>query len=171
MDPQFSHSMDPETSSRSKIVHFGILIHVLSWRQKTKQMFVMITENFWHIFWPNFWQPVFDAVQNSSFCLIVRPFKESRRLKSSKKAKVIFDLSSWICVIFFISISRSSERWNLITKDFLKFILFTLFWSWLNTNNKVDDISSFYIRSKNPFLEVKRYLYSVSRCWVTFCLG
>ena len=39
-----------------KIVHFGILIHILSWRQKETQVFVMITENFWQIFWRTFWR-------------------------------------------------------------------------------------------------------------------
>ena len=46
-----------------KIVQFGILIHILPWRQQKlkktlakTQVFVMITEIFWRTFWRTFWQ-------------------------------------------------------------------------------------------------------------------
>ena len=42
----------------SKIVYFGISIHVLSW-----SVFVFITENFWQDFWRNNRQFIFDVVE------------------------------------------------------------------------------------------------------------
>ena len=64
---KFSVIKTNKSDDIKKIVNFGILFHILSWRQKETQVFVMITENFWRNFWRTFWRPLFDAVQNSSF--------------------------------------------------------------------------------------------------------
>ena len=51
-----------------KIVHFGILIRILSWKQKQKtQVFVMITENFWRIFWRTFWRHYLTPYKTPAF--------------------------------------------------------------------------------------------------------
>ena len=46
--------------NKIKLHHFGILIHILSWKHK----FVMITENFWRIFWRDNWRSIISAVEN-----------------------------------------------------------------------------------------------------------
>ena len=69
-----------------KIVHCGILFHILSWKQKKHKcllwllkMFLkpvwvqvlktslMITENFWRIFWRDNWRSIISAVETSAY--------------------------------------------------------------------------------------------------------
>ena len=45
-------------------VHFGISIHVLSWRQQKQQCLLSLsTEIFWRTFWGNNWWSIFDVVE------------------------------------------------------------------------------------------------------------
>ena len=54
-----------------KIVLFGILIHVLYWKQKCLEILVCVCYDYWDFlmnFLTCFLTPLYDAVQNPSFC-------------------------------------------------------------------------------------------------------
>ena len=53
----------------SKIVHFGILIHFLSWRQQKHQcsVYAFVTEIFLTKFWRNNWRSIIDVVERLGF--------------------------------------------------------------------------------------------------------
>ena len=59
-DQKFSVIKTNSSDDIKKMVHFGILIHILSWKHK----FVMITENFWRIFWRDNWRSIISAIEN-----------------------------------------------------------------------------------------------------------
>ena len=52
-----------KTGVSRKIVCFGILIHVLSWRQQKHMCFCFHYWDFFTNFWRNNWQSIFDVVE------------------------------------------------------------------------------------------------------------
>ena len=111
-----------------KIVHFGISIHVLSWTEPflktTKtQVFFMITEIFWQIFWHNKLWSVFDVVEDSSYRFSREIFKALSQL--CRLHELCFSLLFFHSCCFCLVLSKNMrifcllEYWNVIgTKYF-----------------------------------------------------
>ena len=68
-----------KTGVSRKIVCFGILIHVLSWRQQKHQCLCFHYWDFLTNFWRNNWRFIFDVVERLCYYLILYPhnFDES----------------------------------------------------------------------------------------------
>ena len=110
---KFSVMKTKKNGVSRKIVCFGILIHVLSWRQQKHQSLCFHYRDFLTNYWRNNWQSIFDVVER--LCFTVSDYEFWVKLRQYLLLCKLLSLPNWALSendIFF-----SLEITNLSTQD------------------------------------------------------
>ena len=106
----------------SKIVHFGILIYILSWRQQKHQCLCF---HYWHYltnFWRNNWRSIIDIVER----LLLGTSEYTCIFYENCDALIPHNTSSWVSCTF----------WNVVASILIK-KSFNIINKWCSVHNLI----------------------------------